>query len=287
MAILAIAGALFPFANSSGSLSLGGKKVMVPNVVGMSMEEAQSTLTSDDYKLTVGTITYQQSDTVKEGQVISQDPKANSAVKEGQAVNLVVSAGATTATVPDLSGMTASQAEAALAKAGLTGNSQSGYSDKVELGKVFNQDPAAGSTVPAGSTVTYTISAGEEVSTVAVPSVIGLTKDVAVATLQGVGLQVNVETGSSSDTGGTSVAAGEVYSQSISQGTRVEKGSSITIYVNKEQQKPSTSSSNNSSAGSNNNGSSNNSSEDNGGKTDSGSEDNSNTENSNTGDSKE
>lgn len=67
------------------------KSVVVPNLEGMSEEDAAATLTKLNL---VGAPTYEYSDTVKEGQVISQDPAVNTEVDEQSTVTYVVSKGA-------------------------------------------------------------------------------------------------------------------------------------------------------------------------------------------------
>lgn len=66
------------------------KKVVVPNLEGMSEADAATKLT--EFNL-VGAPTYEYSDTVKEGQVISQDPVVNTEVDEQSTVSYVVSKG--------------------------------------------------------------------------------------------------------------------------------------------------------------------------------------------------
>lgn len=66
------------------------KKVVVQNLVGMSEADAAAKLTELNL---VGAPTYEYSDTVKEGQVISQDPVVNTEVDEQSTVSYVVSKG--------------------------------------------------------------------------------------------------------------------------------------------------------------------------------------------------
>ena len=66
------------------------KKVVVPNLEGMSEAYAAAKLTELNL---VGAPTYEYSDTVKEGQVISQDPVVNTEVDEQSTVSYVVSKG--------------------------------------------------------------------------------------------------------------------------------------------------------------------------------------------------
>lgn len=66
------------------------KKVVVPKLEGMSEADAAAKLTKLNL---VGAPTYEYSDTVKEGQVISQDPVVNTEVDEQSTVSYVVSKG--------------------------------------------------------------------------------------------------------------------------------------------------------------------------------------------------
>ena len=66
------------------------KSVVVPKLEGMSEDEAAASLTALNL---VGAPTYEYSDTVKEGYVISQDPAVNTEVDEQSTVSYVVSKG--------------------------------------------------------------------------------------------------------------------------------------------------------------------------------------------------
>jgi len=72
-------------------VSLGPEQVAVPDVVGMAQAAAETAITTAG--LIVGTVTEEYSDTVPSGDVISQNPVANTVVDKGSAVNLVVSKG--------------------------------------------------------------------------------------------------------------------------------------------------------------------------------------------------
>jgi len=66
-------------------------EVSVPDVVGMSQTDALTIIT--DAYLSVGTISYESSDTIPQGEVIYQDPAAGSMVVRGAHVDLVISSG--------------------------------------------------------------------------------------------------------------------------------------------------------------------------------------------------
>jgi eukaryotic-like serine/threonine-protein kinase len=132
-------------------VSKGPAPVAVPKVVGQTQAAATAALTAAGFK-TSATTAY--STTVATGKVVSQSPASGTAVP-GSTVSLVVSKGPPPVTVPDVVDMHQAQAEAALQAAGLKVSVNRG--SRVVLDRVISQTPAAGSTVPRGTTVTITI----------------------------------------------------------------------------------------------------------------------------------
>ena len=134
--------------------------VTVPNVVGQTQAAAQTAITGAG--LAVGTVTTQPSSTVPAGSVISQNPAAGGSVAAGSVVNLVVSSGAPAqVTVPNAVGQTQAAAQTAITGAGLTvGAVTTQPSTTVPAGSVISQNPAAGASVAAGSTVALVVSSG-------------------------------------------------------------------------------------------------------------------------------
>ena len=138
-------------------ISLGPVMVPVPDVVGMIQANAEAAITSAN--LTVGTITTANSLTVPAGSVISQDPVGGTSAPQGSAVNLVVSLGPATVTVPNVVGMTQTNAESAIIAVGLIiGTITTANSETVPPGNVISQNPAEGLSVIQGSPVSLVIS---------------------------------------------------------------------------------------------------------------------------------
>jgi beta-lactam-binding protein with PASTA domain len=143
--------------------------VTVPNLVGESRAAAESALAGAG--LTVGTVVELYSATVAAGAVISHAPAAGTQVASGASVNLALSLGPAPSegegepgaqvAPPDLSGMTAEQAAAALSALGLTilGVAQE-VSDTVPAGQIIRQEPPFGSVLPPGSSVRIIVSSG-------------------------------------------------------------------------------------------------------------------------------
>ncbi|MHC4061089.1 MAG: PASTA domain-containing protein, partial [Planctomycetota bacterium] len=102
---------------SSVDLIVSSGQPVVPSVVGRTEANAISAITAVD-NLTAGTITYEISDIIADGYVISQDPIGGTSVLIGSSVNLVVSAGPPV-TAPYVTGMTDTNASFAITAAGL------------------------------------------------------------------------------------------------------------------------------------------------------------------------
>lgn len=92
------------------------------------------------------------------GRVTRTDPAAGNKVAPGSQVTVYISTGKPQSTVPNLSGKTASQAQQALAQAGLKGSSSTvTVTDPSQDGLVQSQSPAADTSLAPGSTVSYKI----------------------------------------------------------------------------------------------------------------------------------
>lgn len=203
-----------------------GGQATVPSVTGMTVTDAQQSIEDAGFK--VG-ISYDTSTTVEKDHVISQDPEGDTKAAANSTVNIVVSTGETSGElvgVPNLIGLTASQAESSLKSANLVGKSETGNSDDTEAGKIFQQNPDAFSQVPEGTTITYTISLGKKAENKNVPSVIGLSQSDAESKLTGLGFEVSVKEKASDN-----VDKGEVCDQSPDSGTSSPEGATVTIYV--------------------------------------------------------
>ena len=130
--------------------------------------------------------------------------------------------------MPDLTGRTREEAEAALAAAGLgTGTVTEAHSPTVAVGEVAGQTPAAGVEVPPGAAVAFTVSLG--VQPVPVPNVAGMTAVAAGAALGAAGLTAGAVTEACSAT----VAAGLVISQDPAAGTQTAPGSPVSLVLSR------------------------------------------------------
>ena len=145
------------------AISLGGTlaflnitnpaEVQLPDVVGMSKEEAQKTV--EDLKLVFEVSNEEYNKDVPEGYVISQDPTyiADYNVKEGSTVKVVISKGQEKTTVPKVVGMTRQEAVDALEEANLKAEIVEETSRTVEEGYVISQEVEADSEAYAGDII--------------------------------------------------------------------------------------------------------------------------------------
>lgn len=138
--------------------------VKIPSVIGKTKSSAKSTLESAGFSVTFEYGDYNNS--VAADVVTAQSPSAKNQAAKGSTVTVTLSPGQKPITVPNVVGASQSQAESALAGAGLKYTyADSQYSDTVPAGSVINQTKS-GETVAAGTTITLTLSKGkQEIST--------------------------------------------------------------------------------------------------------------------------
>ena len=133
-------------------LSKGREPRTVPTLTGKGASDAKSSIEALGL---VASPTEAYSDTVPEGQVISQQTREGSTVYRGDSVSYTVSKGPEMVTVPDVVGLQRQEAHDKLEGAGFT------VQEDLILGGFFNtvrsSDPAGGSKVKKGSTVTISV----------------------------------------------------------------------------------------------------------------------------------
>ena len=133
-------------------LSKGRQPLTVPTLSGLSASAAKSAI--EDLGL-VAAPTDAYSDTVAEGQVISQQTREGSTLHRGDSVAYTVSKGPEKVAIPDVVGLQREEARSRLESAGFTVKEEAvlgGF-----FGTVRSSDPAAGTMTKKGSTVTITI----------------------------------------------------------------------------------------------------------------------------------
>ncbi|MGQ0846748.1 MAG: Stk1 family PASTA domain-containing Ser/Thr kinase [Sporichthyaceae bacterium] len=203
-------------------------KVEVPQLEGLAEKAAVAALSARGLKPVIQT---ENSPTVNEGLVISQDPAGRSTVAGGTDVVIVISQGEVKSIVPELTGLPLAAAKTALKNARLeVGKVTMVNSDRPD-GEVLSSKPKAGSRLAPDTRVALSVSNG--VPLVEVPRVVGLPYATAFATLQAAGFVLPAEIPQEES---DAVPAGSVLRQVPGAGTKLAKGSTVSIVVAAEPQ---------------------------------------------------
>lgn len=207
--------------------SFGKGKETVPDFSGKVFEtEIQGKYPNFKFEITT------EASDLKVGSVISQDPKAKTKVKEGTTIKLVVAAETEEVVVPNVVGMTLTDAKALLKK-----NNLNNYevieapSEDVDSGKVVSTSPGEKTSVDASTKITIYVSTGTgnvQANKLEMPDVSGLKKNDIKDYLVAAGFDlksINITTEDSTKPEGT------VLSQSPAKGTKILPTSTIKIVV--------------------------------------------------------
>ena len=145
--------------------------------------------------------------------------------EEPQKQELTIETSSSSLTVPNVVGMTVTEASDALTKAGLTANATYAESTEYDKDYIISQDIAGGESVKAGTVLNLVVSSGK-VTGVAVPDVVGLSEAEAKVKLEAEGFSMQKQLQESSD-----VEKGNVISQNPLGATTASKGSSVTVVI--------------------------------------------------------
>ncbi|MEM9172813.1 MAG: PASTA domain-containing protein, partial [Pseudomonadota bacterium] len=145
------------------TVSLGPANISVPNVVGLAQAQAEMDITGAG--LVVGSVTLQADVNVAPGNVISQSPDAMTLAAAATPVDLVVSAGPDAVPVPDIVGLTETEANPVVVNAGLAiGNVTVEFSTTIDRGDVISQSLQPGALVLPDTPLDFVVSAGPPVN---------------------------------------------------------------------------------------------------------------------------
>ena len=201
-------------------------KVKVPNVVGMTEDEAKKTLNKKGLGFKV--VAREESKKYEEGTVSKQKTEAGKRVAKNTTIQVVVSSGliGDEITVPDVSNMSESEAQKALEDAGFEKiTSDFAYSDSVAEGDVIGTTPAANAKATKDTEIVMKVSKGSEKKTV--PNVVGQQDGDAQNAITAAGLTVGTVTYEYYD----DVPKGQVVSQTVAGGKKVAPGTSVGLTI--------------------------------------------------------
>lgn len=201
-------------------------KVKVPNVVGMTEDEAKKTLNKKGLGFKV--VAREESKKYEEGTVSKQKTEAGKRVAKNTTIQVVVSSGLVgdEITVPNVSNMSESEAQKALEDAGFEKiTSDFAYSDSVAEGDVIGTTPAANARATKDTEIVMKVSKGSEKKTV--PNVVGQQDGDAQNAITAAGLTVGTVTYEYYD----DIPKGQVVSQTVAGGKKVAPGTSVGLTI--------------------------------------------------------
>ncbi len=198
----------------------------VPYLIGMSFDEA-SVKYSDSFNIVEDFEKREYSDEYEEGIIIKQIPAADEKVKSGE-IHVTVSRGKNSGKlkVPEVYGMSEEQAKMVLERDGLDCKVESENSEEVAAGNVIKTEPAIGTEVSKGDTITVYVSLGKENL---VPNILGMTEEEAVAALN----EVKLAKGSVGEENSSTVEKGRVLRQDVPAGEKRDEGTAIGFTISK------------------------------------------------------
>jgi eukaryotic-like serine/threonine-protein kinase len=196
------------------------RTVLAPTLINKTEPEARAIL--GDKNLTLTQVTQQTSDTVPTGRVIAQTPEPGRPVKVGGTVDITVSDGKPSVTVPDVTGRHLTHARGQLLAKDFKVKEKEDNKATKPKGTVTRTDPGPGTIAAKGATITVFHSTG----LVEVPHVIVKSQQIAEATLQDAGFNVRTIHQETTD-----AAAGTTIDQIPEAGTKRERGTTVTIVV--------------------------------------------------------
>lgn len=143
-------------------ISSGTQEIEMPDVTDKTQTEAEAMLKELGLKTTVQKAN---SSTITIGNVVSTDPVAGTQVKAGDTITLTISIGEgdTAVRVPDVIGWSEADAKASLSQAGLLVTVQTGESQRVNVGEVYDMSISSGTRVDTGTAITIYVR-GEQTS---------------------------------------------------------------------------------------------------------------------------
>jgi len=198
----------------------------MPDIVGLDVEEAEEIITDLGLQFEVEDRVHNSD--YEEGEVITQNIKPDSKVKEIFPIKVIVSLGEKLVEVPSIINEHSNESSIIIREAGLEeGEITYEFSEQIPWGLVIRQDPEAGEEVSEGTEISYVVSKGPEVEYLLMPNLIGLSREEAENTILSKGFSIGTVSERSND----EYESGIIYYQSYPAGTEIEVGTSIDIIV--------------------------------------------------------
>ncbi len=205
---------------------LNERPIVIPDVVGKRPAEATQVLNNVDLRL--GRVSEVPTDSAPAGTIVGQKPEAGGELKPGGQVSFVLAAAPEQTKIPNVVGVSTSDAARILAQFRLRYIPVESYSETVAAGFVVSQLPTVGVELPPGGAVALVVSKGMFPAARAVPGLAGLAEGDAIKVIEASGLVARV-----SRSIDPSITAGVVLEQYPTPRASAAYGSNVLIVVSK------------------------------------------------------
>jgi eukaryotic-like serine/threonine-protein kinase len=200
-------------------------QIAVPDVAGLTPQEAQAKLSATGWGFAQGTDTVEVDDTAKVGKVAQQTPQAGVKAAKGAVVTVLLGKGPDTVQLADVKGQSIADATSTLEGAGFKVVPKEADSDQ-DQGQVLSMSPNPGR-VAKGSTVTLTVSKGNQIT---MPDITGMSVDQAKTKLNQLGWIGELTTTEKTSTSDIS-KNGKILTQDPKSGGPITKSQRVSITI--------------------------------------------------------
>ncbi len=205
-----------------------GQEVVVPDIVGMDIKEANNELKTVNLVMKFKEKRF--SDEFEKDQIIFQEPGKGQKVKEGRQIEVIQSLGFEKIAVPGVVGKQLSDAEIIIGNEGFEiGDIDKNYDDKYKEGYIISQEPRAGTRVAKNSKIDLMVSKGPTPDKIPMPDLIGLTLEEARKKIQDSKLVLGEVTKKDS----SDYYADQVIEQDTKPEVMVDEGIPVDLVVSK------------------------------------------------------
>ena len=209
-------------------LYVSGTETKVPNIIGMTEEEAIEALEDADFKPQVADTSFGVS--LPPGRVFLQKPESGKIVKKGRTIFLFVSGGEQIISVPLLKGKSIRDARLSLERTGLKLGKIDEVPSTSPKDMIFDQQFAEGTKLRKGQSVGVSVSIGKGAGNIIVPDLIGKSVTEAAKVLADSSLKVGKINYQISST----LLPNTVLDQYPAPGNKLNSGNSVDLFITKE-----------------------------------------------------
>ena len=209
-------------------LYVSGSEINVPNVVGMTEEEAFQTLEDADFNPSIADTSFGVS--FPPGRVFLQKPESGKLVKEGRTIYLFISGGEQVISVPLLKGKSVRDARLSLERIGLKLGMIEELASTHPKDMVYDQQFAEGTKIRKGQSVGISVSIGKGDGEIVVPDLIGKSLTEASRIISDSTLtlgKVNYQISST-------LLPNTVLDQYPAPGNKLNSGNTVDLFITKE-----------------------------------------------------